>query len=142
MITLPELCVLDGIDDVSCSSNDATPREYNSLDECLDAYTPADHIRSHNNRNKHQRVSYSDQDMRPLAFVRLNTRLGKPKPVTIRALLDSGASESLVTSQYVEKLRVQDTQQATTVWNTPAGEQKTTSKVKVQFTIPNFSRRN
>ena len=131
---------LYAVDDASCSStqcsSSADEEEYNSLDECLDAYSLAQYIRSQHNRNKRQRVSYTDEDLRPMAFVRLNTSLGKPSPVTIRALLDSGASESLVTAKYVKKLRVKDAKASTTVWTTPAGEMKTRSKVKAKFTIP------
>ena len=127
-------------DDVSCSStkcsSSADEEEFQSLDECLDAYSLAQYIRSQHNKNKRQRVSYTDEDLRPMAFVRLNTSLGKPSPVTIRALLDSGASESLVTAKYVKKLRVKQAQTSTTVWTTPAGEMTTRNKVKAQFTIP------
>ena len=143
MITTPELCA---VDDISCSStvcsSSADEEEFDSLDECLDAFTLAQYIRSQHNKNKRQRVSYTDEDLRPMAFVRLNTSLGKPTPVTIRALLDSGASESLVTAEYVKKLRVKDAQKSTTVWTTPAGEMKTRSKVKAQFTMPELTRRN
>ena len=127
-------------DDVSCSStkcsSSADEEEFQSLDECLDAYSLAQYIRSQQNKNKRQRVSYTDEDLRPMAFVRLNTSLGKPSPVTIRALLDSGASESLVTTMYVKKLCVKQAQTSTTVWTTPAGEMTTRNKVKAQFTIP------
>lgn len=74
--------------------------------------------------------------MRPLAFVRFNTRLGKPEPVTIRALLDSGASESLINKKHVKHLRVKKTSKSSTVWSTPAGDMQTSQKVKAQFTIP------
>ena len=104
-MTTPELCA---VDDMSCSStvcsSSADEQEFNSLDECLDAFALGQCIRSQHNRNKRQRVSYLDEDLRPMAFVRLNTSLGKPTPVTIQALLDSGASESLVTAQYAKKL--------------------------------------
>ena len=62
---------------------------FNSLDQCIDAYTLAEYIQSLNNPNKHRRFNDDEQDMRPVAFVRPNTSLGKPKPVIIRALLDS-----------------------------------------------------
>ena len=70
-----------------------------------------------------------------MTFVRFNTSLGKPKPVTIKALLDSGASESLVTEKFARKLRKKRTSKST-VWATPAGDLTTTSKVKAQFTMP------
>ena len=74
--------------------------------------------------------------MRPLAFVRFNTSLGKAKPVTIRALLDSGASESLVSQKYVKKLRIKKTGKGSTTWSTPGGDMTTNQKVKAQFSIP------
>jgi Aspartyl protease len=77
--------------------------------------------------------------MRPLAFARFNTKLGKPAPVTIRVLLDSGASEWLINAKYVKHLRVKKASKSSTVWSTPAGEMKTllVSQVKApQFTIP------
>ena len=104
-MTTPDLYA---VDDMSCSSticsSSVDEDEFDSLDECLDAFTLAQYIRSQHNANKRQRVSYANKDLRPMAFVRLNTSLGKPTPVTIRALLDSGASESLVTEKYVKKL--------------------------------------
>ena len=126
MTTTPDLYA---VDDMSCSStvcsSSVDEEEYKSLDECLDAYSLAQYIQSQHNKNKRQRVSYTDEDLRPMAFMRLNTSLGKPTPVTIRARLDSGASESLVTAKYVKKLRVKDAQKSTTVWTTPAGEMRT-----------------
>jgi hypothetical protein len=101
---------LFALDDVSCSSPECSSsseeEEYDSLDECLDAYGLAEYIWSQSNRNKRQRTGYVDKDMRPLAFVCFNTKLGKPAPVTIRALLDSGASELLINAKHVKHLRV------------------------------------
>jgi hypothetical protein len=74
--------------------------------------------------------------MRPLAFVCFNTSLGKPKPVTIKALLDSSASESLIARKYVLKLRVKSSKKKGTVWSTPGGNLHTNSRVKGQFAIP------
>ena len=104
-MTTPDLYA---VDDMSCSSticsSSVDEDKFDSLDECLDAFTLAQYIRSQHNTNKRQQVSYTNKDLRPMAFVRLNTSLGKPTPVTIRALLDSGASESLVTEKCVKKL--------------------------------------
>ena len=75
-------------------------------------------------------------DLRPITFVRFNTSLGKPKPVTIKALLDSGGSESLVTEKFTKKLRPKKAQGPATVWTTPGGEMRTNQKVKAQLTLP------
>jgi hypothetical protein len=46
------------------------------------------------------------EDLKPIVIVSLNSRMGKAKPVTIKALLDSGGSGSLVCKKFVNKLRV------------------------------------
>ena len=99
MTPLPDLCALSDIDDVSTSSSEDNPT-FKDLDECLDSYIMGRDIQSQSKPTKRRRTGYIDKDLRPLAFVRFNTRQGKPKPVTIRALLDSGASESLVSSRF------------------------------------------
>ena len=131
MTTPPELYAIDD-DSISTSSSDSSSEEaeFESLDECLEAYSLAAYIHGWNNKNKRQRVNdyVEDKDMRPLAFVCFNTRLGKPKPVTIRALLDSGASESLINKKYVTNLRVQKSSKSEgTVWSTPGGDLHTNS---------------
>ena len=46
------------------------------------------------------------KDLRPMAFVDLATRsAGKPKPITIKALLDSGGSGTLVSKAVATKLK-------------------------------------
>ena len=70
MITTNELFA---VDDMSCSSTECSSsvdeEKYKSLDECLDAHSLAQHIRSQSNMHKRQRVSYKDEDLRPVAFV-------------------------------------------------------------------------
>jgi hypothetical protein len=39
-------------------------------------------------------------------FVRFNTSRGKPKPITIKVLLDSGASGSLICTKFAKKLKL------------------------------------
>ena len=67
-------------------------------------------------------------------FVRFNTRVGKSKPVTLRALLDSGGSGSLVTEKFTKKLRTKRTN-SDTVWSTPGGTLSTNTKCSVEFSI-------
>ena len=71
-----------------------------------------------------------------MAFARVNTRRGKPKPVTMQALLDSSASETLINKKYVQKLKIKKDQNSSTVWSTPGGEMKTNEKAQLQFTLP------
>jgi hypothetical protein len=68
--------------------------------------------------------------------VRFNISLEKPKPVTLKALLDSGGSGSLVTEKFARKLRLKKSSNSQTVWTTPGGAMQTTVKCKAQFTIP------
>ena len=91
----------------------------------------------HGPLHKKQRTDvHSQHDFKPIAFVRFNTRRGKAKPVTIRALLDSGGSETVISEELTKKLKVRKLQGSTTVWTTPNGKFKTNQKVKCQFTIP------
>ena len=41
-------------------------------------------------------------DLKPIVFIRFNTRMGKAKPVTLKALLDSGGSGCLVSEKYAK----------------------------------------
>jgi hypothetical protein len=68
--------------------------------------------------------------------VRFNTRPknATPKAVTLKALVDTGGSATLVCSKYANKLKTYTDQ--TTVWTTPAGQLSTSKKVRAQFTIP------
>jgi hypothetical protein len=97
-----------------------------------DLFSIASIIRGQRKQTKRQKI----QDLKPIVFVRFNTRHGKPKPVTLRALLDSGGSGTLVTEKYASKLRHASTPTKQTVWTTPGGNLSTSTKCKAQFTIP------
>ena len=113
--------------------------QYN-LDEYLDRtmsekgeLAPLDNlIRGH---TRPDRKRLKTEDLKPIVFVNFNTRLGKAKPVILRALLDSGGSGSLVTEKFTRKLRL-STVSSDTVWTTPAGALNTSTKCKATFTIP------
>jgi len=126
------------IDGRKSSKSKTSETNFTSLDKCIDKarepemFSIASLIRGHpKSKSKRQKTS----DYKPIVFVRFNTSLGKPKPVTIKALLDSGGSGTLVTEKYAKKLRQKKSASAT-VWTTPAGNMSTTSKVKAQFSIP------
>ena len=63
--------------------------------------------------------------------------LGKPKPIQICALLDSGSSSSILFKDLGIKLQTKTTKP--TEWQTQASQFKTTKKGKVQFMLPQFS---
>ena len=128
---------LFAIDDSStCSKESCDESHFSTLDECIDAANSKDMfplsqlIRGHR-PTKRQKT----KDLKPLAFVRFNTRIGKPKPVTLKALLDSGATESLVSKKHTQKLRRKNRPKGQT-WSTPGGMLTTTKEVTAQFTLP------
>jgi hypothetical protein len=90
--------------------------------------TLAGHKRDNNGQERVQ------NDLVPILFARIRTRLGKPKPQTIRILLDSGASASIFNIKYLNKLRLKRNQ--TTTWTTAAGNFTTSRTTEVQFTMP------
>ena len=73
-----------------------------------------------------------------MVYVRFNARQGKAKPILLKALLDSGASGSLVAKKHATKLRLKKLQGPKTIWTTPSGELKTSTKCQASFTLPAF----
>ena len=90
-------------------------------------------VTSDSNNRPTKKIKCSD--LKPIVFVRFNTRMGKSKPVTLRALLDSGGSGSLVSEKYAKKLRMKK-QASKTIWTTPGGTMTTSVKCQAQFTMP------
>lgn len=75
-------------------------------------------------------------DLKPIVFVKLNTsRNGKSKPLLVRALLNSGGSRSLITSEYAQRLRCKPSREKVQ-WSTPAGIMNTSVQCKALFSIP------
>jgi hypothetical protein len=83
------------------------------------------------NPKKHRKA----KDLKPMVFVTFNTSHGKPKPVTIQVLLNSGASGSLIHKKFARKLKLKMSKSSTN-WTTAAGGVMTNSKCKSQFCIP------
>ena len=132
-VALHDLLAFDS-DESSTDSDSSHDTSFSNLDECIDACTIANIVHGH--KSKRQRTDVLDKDLRPITFVRFNTSQGKMKPVTIRALLDSGASETLVCSKHAKKLRLKTSSNGKTTWSTPGGTLSTSTTAKCQFTLP------
>ena len=75
------------------------------------------------------------ESLQPTLFVRLNVKAGgKPKVVILKALLDSGASATIIHQKFTDKLRKKQRKDVT--WDTAAGSVKTTTTCKAEFTLP------
>ena len=125
---------LFALDDDSSLSSTESEQDFESLDEALDCLALGKLIRGQ--AKKKRKLDISHGDRRPIAFIRFNSRVGKAKPVTLRALLDSGGGGSLVTERHAAKLKVRAMNKSSQVWTTPGGTLTTAKKVKAQFTIP------
>ena len=115
-------------------------RSFDDLDTCITECYYAECQESYSLRKalagepaqKKQRTS---EDTVPILFGRIRTReKGKAKPKTIKILLDTGGSDTIVNEKYVSKLtKIKGSQQK---WQTAAGELKTTEQVQVRMTLP------
>jgi hypothetical protein len=74
-------------------------------------------------------------DLAPILYGRLRTGIEHPNPRTVKILLDSGASASIVQHRYVEKLHLKR-QREPMKWTTAAGELSTNYKVDIAFSLP------
>ena len=83
----------------------------------------------------HVKKKRKTRDLKPIVYLRFNIRSkGKPKIVTLKALLDSGASASLIDKQHCKKLRAKPLKEGKeTVWTTPAGNVSTNAKTRAKF---------
>ena len=72
--------------------------------------------------------------------MRFNSRLGKAKPITLKCLLDTGASGSLIAQKHAKKLRLKKLSKSSALWTTPSGNLSTSQKAQCTFMLPEFHR--
>ena len=114
------------------------PKQYRGLDDCLnhsyedDCFPISQLVRGRSMPRKRQKSRH----LKPVAIVCFKSRLGKGKPVELRALLDSGGAGTLVTEKAVKKLRVKKSNLKPVTWTTPAGEVTTNKTVKSRLLLP------
>ena len=106
---------------------------YNNLDECIteSIYSIRRTLAGHSPRKKQK----LDQTC-PITFGKVRTRLGKPNPVTIKILFDSGASATIGQYEVLKHLRLR--KETKTEWSTAAGSMNTDLRTKLQFKLMEF----
>ena len=87
-----------------------------------------------NSRRKRRKT---EEHFVPIVFADLNIRLGTKKIKTIRVLLDSGASATIVQYELVKKLRIKKDVKAN--WATMNGVFSTEGKAKIEFALPELN---
>ena len=113
-------------------------QSFTSLDDCINQSHETETY-STNLIRGHQPKKQNTEDLRPIAFVCFNTSLGKAKPVMIKALLDTGASDTIITHKFTKKLHVKKTQGSGTVWTTPAGDMSTSQRLRLNIQCQNYT---
>ena len=73
----------------------------------------------------------------PIMYALLQSSMAKEKPTTVKVLLDSGASHTIVNKHCVRKLRRK--RASTAKWNTAAGTFSTKSKTVLKFQLPELA---
>ena len=119
------------------SANKLNVQQYTNIDRCINASTKREmcSISSLLRGRKKPAKRHKNVDMKPVVWVRFNHRLDKQKPLTLKALLDSGGSGTLIEKRFVKELKLTKLP-SKQVWTTPAGIMNTTSKARAEFCIP------
>ena len=135
-------------DDESTTSIWETSSPFDSeLNSYIDTETVKQECYSLGQRNNRKRKRLDNENdstnvhpLRPVTFgrLRVNATTNKKKLElrTMRILCDSGASATIVDSNFVKKLKQKEIKN--TSWSTPAGAFETKYKANIKFTLPEF----
>ena len=72
-----------------------------------------------------------------MLFAKINSQKGKGKWETMKVLINSGASATIISKEFVKKLKIK--KESATSWGTAAGTFTTTGKVKLDIQFPELS---
>ena len=84
-------------------------------------------------RKKHQ----LEDNLAPIVFTTTNMRLGKEHNVTLKVLLGSGASDTMIAKKFCKNSRLKKSSPA--AWNMTAGDFDAAQKCKTTFALPESS---
>ena len=87
-----------------------------------------------NLRDHTYKYKQTKQELVPLLFAKINSQKGKEKWETVKVLIDSGASATIISEEFVKKLQVK--KETATSWGTAAGTFTTTGKVNLEIQFP------
>jgi len=88
-------------DSMSISSN----QNFSDLDDCIDQSCRTETFSVANLIRGRQPKWQKTEDLRPVACIRFNASLGKAKPVTIKTLPDSSASDTTVNKKFAKNIK-------------------------------------
>jgi len=109
--------------------NYVSDETYESLDSCIAEAEKTDDLFSvlqdvvHSQSPKKRPKTH---DLKPIVCVRFRTRNDKKEFKTLKCLIDSGASGSLIAQEYAKDLSLERSKGRHTTWTTTAGDMNTT----------------
>ncbi len=120
--------------------------QYSTLDAAIDSaiqdhpdlFSISRKVRGRANVRVNSNKKAKTEHLVPITYVTFNTRLGKPKLVKLKALLDSGGSGTLVTKKYAAKLRQKTKGSNVQEWVTPAGTMSTQGTCRSRMIMHEF----
>ena len=108
-----------------------------SLDQCINKSYTSLRFYLNSPENKNKRIKIEPVETVPIIFVELKIKRENNQTVTLRTLLDSGASCSVISDKAVHHLK--KTKDESTSFSTMAGTFNTNRKCTIKFQIPELN---